>query len=75
MMLKYFFSATLSRSSTFCAIFTAMKQFRAEQSADVFQLVKSFYNNNPGLTYNMVILYGTLLCYLNKDNSRCFGTS
>ena len=50
----WIFSTTRSRSSTFCAIFTTMKQLRAGQSTNVFQLVKSFYNNNPELTYSMV---------------------
>ena len=51
----YIFSSTaLSRSSTFCAIFTALKQLRTNQSTDVFQLVNSFYTNNPGVTYNTV---------------------
>ena len=48
------FSATLGRSSTFCAIFTAMEQLRAKKSADVSQLIKSFYTNNPGVAYNQV---------------------
>ena len=50
----HFYSNTLARSSTFCAIFTAMEQLRAKQSADICQLVKSFYTNNPEVTYSMV---------------------
>ena len=49
-----FFSTTLARSSTFCAIFTALEQLRVKQSADISQLVRSFYTNNPEVTCSMV---------------------
>ena len=48
------FSTTLARSSTFCAIFTVLEQLRVKQSADISQLVKSFYTNNPEVTCSMV---------------------
>ena len=41
----------------FCAIFTALEQLRAKESADVSQLVKSFYASNPGVAHSQVCIY------------------
>ncbi|XP_065904176.1 receptor-type tyrosine-protein phosphatase alpha-like [Dysidea avara] len=38
----------LGRSSTFCAIYTTLERFKAEQCVDIFQVVKSLRINRPG---------------------------
>ncbi len=59
------FSDTVSRSSVYCAVSTAIEQCNTEREVDVFQIVKAIRINQPGAIPELVCAKQTSL---TEDN-------
>ena len=50
----YLCSDGIGRSGTFCALMISIYQFKAEQKADIFQIIRTMRSQRPGLVANTV---------------------
>ena len=63
----------LGRSSTFCAIYTTLERFKAEQCVDIFQVVKSLRINRPGAVDSLVRFEINYICCTYVLKTHTFG--